>query len=91
LQSNRGVACGRAASSQDPDGICAAAGIEIALLLNTAYGEDPTGLQARLGAIAQALNSGDIAKAMIVAVHSRTPELTPEAARSLVAADGELA
>jgi hypothetical protein len=55
-----------------------------------AYGEDPTGLQSRLGAIAQALNSGDFSSAIIAAVHTRTPELSPEAALRLAKADGEL-
>jgi hypothetical protein len=36
-------------------------GSEIASLLKAAYGEDPTALQSRLGAIAQALNRGDFA------------------------------
>jgi hypothetical protein len=63
---------------------------EIASLLKAAYGDDPTGLQSRLGVIAQALNSGDIAKAMIAAVHTRTPELNPEAALRLAKADRAL-
>jgi hypothetical protein len=63
---------------------------EIASLLTAAYGDDLTGLQSRLGAIAQALNSGDIAKAIIAAVHTRTPELSPEAAPRLAKADREL-
>jgi hypothetical protein len=64
---------------------------EIGALLKAAYGEDPTGLQPRLGTIAQALNSGDFAKAIIVAVHTRTPELSSEAALRLAKADRELA
>jgi len=64
---------------------------EIALLLKTAYGKDPTGLQARLDAIAGALNSGDFAQAMIAAVHTRTPDLSPEAASRLAKADEALA
>lgn len=63
---------------------------EVASLLKAAYGDSPTGLQSRLGVIAQALNSGDIAKAMIAAVHTRTPELSPEAALRLAKADREL-
>jgi hypothetical protein len=46
------------------------------LLLKTAYGKDLPGLQSRLGAIAQALNSGDFALAMIASVHTRTSELS---------------
>jgi len=64
---------------------------EITSLLKAAYGEDPTGLQSRLGAIAQALNSGDFATAMIAAVHTRTPVLSPEAAARLANAEAELA
>jgi hypothetical protein len=63
---------------------------EIASLLKTAYGDGPMALQSRLGAIAQALNSGDFATAMIAAVHTQTPELSPEAALRLVNAEQEL-
>jgi hypothetical protein len=67
-------------------------GPEIASLIKAAYGAhgDQTRLQSRLGAIAQALNDGDFATAMIAAVHTRTPELSPEAALRLAKADGEL-
>jgi hypothetical protein len=44
----------------------------------------------RLGVIAQALNSGDFAEAMIAAVHTRTPELSSEAAARLANAEAEL-
>jgi hypothetical protein len=64
---------------------------EIALLLKTAYGDDPTGLQGRLSAIADALNRGDFVQAMIAAVHTRTPDLSPEAALRLAKADEVLA
>jgi hypothetical protein len=60
---------------------------EIATLLRTAYGEDHADLQSRLSAIAHALNGGDFARAMIVAVHSMTPELSPEVALQLAKAD----
>jgi hypothetical protein len=60
---------------------------EIASLLKAAYGEDPTGLQPRLGAIAQALNRGDFGFAAIAAVQTRTPELSREAAARLVNAE----
>jgi hypothetical protein len=63
---------------------------EIASLLKAAYGDDPTRLHSRLGAIAQALNGGDFATAMIAAVHTRTPELSSEAALRLAKADDEL-
>ena len=60
---------------------------EIAALLRAGYGEDSIRLQSRLGVIAQALNSGDFATAMIAAVHTRTPELSQEAALRLANAD----
>jgi hypothetical protein len=63
---------------------------EIAALLKAAYGENPPAVQSRLGVIAQALNSGNFATAMIAAVHTRTPELSPEAALRLTRANGEL-
>lgn len=63
---------------------------EVALLIKAAYGKDLPGLQSRLGAIAQALNSGDFALAMIAAVHTRTPELSHEAALRLANADEAL-
>jgi hypothetical protein len=63
---------------------------EIASLLKAAYGERPMPLQSRLGAIAQALNSGDFATAMIAAVHTQTPELSPEAALWLANAEQQL-
>jgi hypothetical protein len=65
---------------------------EIASLLRAAYGADgdPTRLRSRLGAIALALNSGDIALAAIAAVHTETPELSREAATRLTKTDEEL-
>ena len=63
---------------------------EVALLLKAAYGKDLPGLQSRLGAIAQALNSGDFALAMIAAVHTRAPELSQEAALRLANANEAL-
>jgi hypothetical protein len=63
---------------------------EITSLLKAAYGDDSTGLQSRLDVIAQALNRGDFAAAMIAAVHTRTPELSPEAAMRLAKAEQEL-
>jgi hypothetical protein len=63
---------------------------EITSLLRAAYGEDPTCLQSRLGAIAQALNKDDFTSAIIAAVHTRTPELSPAAALRLAKADEEL-
>jgi hypothetical protein len=63
---------------------------EIAALLKAAYGNDAIQLQSSLGVIAQALNSGDFARAMIAAVHTRTPELSREAAIQLANAEQEL-
>jgi hypothetical protein len=63
---------------------------EIAALLKAAYGQDSSALESRLGAIAQALNGGDFAMAMIAAVHTRTPELSPEAAARLAKVEQEL-
>jgi hypothetical protein len=65
-------------------------GSEIASLLEAAYGEESFGLQSRLGVIAQALNNGDFATAMIAALHTRTRELSPEAAARLAHAEEEL-
>jgi hypothetical protein len=63
---------------------------EIASLLKAAYGERPMPLQSRLGAIVTALNSGDFTTAMIFAVHTRTQELSPEAALRLANAEQQL-
>lgn len=63
---------------------------EITSLFKAAYGENPTALQARLDAIAQALNRGDFATAMIAAVHTETPELSAETATRLRQIDDEL-
>jgi hypothetical protein len=63
---------------------------EIASLLKAAYGDGLMVLPSRLGAIAQALNSGDFATAMIAAVHTETPELSAEAAIRLANAEQEL-
>lgn len=56
-----------------------------------AYGADPTRLRSGLGAIARALDSGDLARAAIAAVQTRTPELSKEAAARLSDAANELA
>jgi hypothetical protein len=63
---------------------------EIASLLKTAYGDRPMALPSRLDVIAQALNRGDFASAMIAAVHTQTPDLTAEAAARLAQSDREL-
>jgi hypothetical protein len=65
---------------------------EIATLLKAAYGADgdPNRLHSRLGAIAEALNSGDFALAAIAAVHTRTLELSPAAAIRLANAEQKL-
>jgi hypothetical protein len=63
---------------------------EIACLLKAAYGEKALALRSRLSAIARALNSGDVTIAMIAAVQTETPELSPDAAARLAQADREL-
>jgi hypothetical protein len=90
LQSRRRVAWRRAAPSSDASGFVSRPTSEIASLLKAAYGEDPTGLQSRLGTIAQALNRRDFAFAAIAAVQTRTPELSAAAAARLASADKEL-
>jgi hypothetical protein len=65
---------------------------EIVSLLKAAYGAqvEPRRLQSSLGAIAEALNGGDIARAGIAAVLTRTPELSEGAAQRLTRAEEEL-
>jgi hypothetical protein len=63
---------------------------EIASLIKAAYGADPTRLQSSLDVIAQALNGEDLARAMIAAVLTRTPELSWEAAARLANAEEKL-
>ncbi len=65
---------------------------EVAELIKTAYGEEaPARLRASLGAIAEALNRGEVARAAIIAVMTRTPELNGEAAARLAKTNEELA
>jgi hypothetical protein len=63
---------------------------EIASLIRAAFGADgdPTRLESSLGVIARALNGGDLARAGIAAVLTRTPELSREGAARLAKADG---
>lgn len=58
---------------------------EVASLIKAAYGlhDEPPRLHSRLAAIAEALNRGDLARASIAAVLTRTPELSWEAAARL--------
>ncbi len=65
---------------------------EIACLIQAADGADgdPTRLESSLGVIARALNGGELARAGIAAVLTRTPELSEAAAR-LAKANGALA
>jgi hypothetical protein len=63
---------------------------EIAGLMKAAYGADPTELRSSLGAIAQALNRGKLARATIAALQTRTPELSFEAAARLARAEQKL-
>ena len=62
---------------------------EIASLVKAAYGaaDEPTRLHSRLSAIAEALNRGDITRASIAAVLTRTPELSWKAAARLASVD----
>src|SRR5262249_3596817 len=62
-------------------------------LIKAAYGADsvPSRLQASLQPIADALNRGDLARATMLAVLSRTPELSHEAAAKLARAEQGLA
>ena len=66
--------------------------MEIGSLLKAAYGADGDAnlLESSLQAIARALNGGDLARAAITAVLTRTPELSVEAARRLAAANDNL-
>ena len=66
---------------------------EIASLIKAAYGADgaPTRLESGLDVIARALNEGDLARAAIAAVQTRTRELSAEAAARLAKADAVLA
>jgi hypothetical protein len=65
---------------------------EIGLLMRAAYGADggANRLETSLQAIARALNGGELARAAIAAVLTRTPELSPDAARRLAAANDDL-
>jgi hypothetical protein len=65
---------------------------EIVFLIKAAYGAevDQTQLQPSLGIIAQALNSGDLVRATMAAVLTRTPELSFAAAARLARAEEEL-
>ena len=63
---------------------------EVAALLDAAYGADPTRLLPSLDLIAEALNRGELARAMIAAVMTRTPELSREAAARVAKADARL-
>jgi hypothetical protein len=60
--------------------------------MKAAYGGDgdATRLQSSLQAIVRALNGGELARAVIAAVLTRTPELSPDAARRLAAANDNL-
>ena len=67
-------------------------GAEIASLMKAAYGGygDATRLQSSLQAIVRALNGGELARAAIAAVLTRTPELSADAARRLAAVNDDL-
>jgi hypothetical protein len=61
--------------------------------MEAAYGPqgDPTRFQASLDVIAQALNSGDLPRALVAAIRLRAPELSREAAERLGKVDEQLA
>lgn len=65
---------------------------EVASLLKTAFGADAdtTRLESSLPTIARALNGGELARAAIAAVLTRTPELSREAAWRLAAVNDNL-
>jgi CDI toxin restriction endonuclease-like domain len=62
---------------------------EIASLIEAAYGaeDEPAWLHSSLGMIAEALNRGDLVRASIAAVLTRSPELSWEAAARLANVD----
>jgi hypothetical protein len=64
----------------------------IGLLIKAAYGAEDalTGLQSSLRVVADALNRGDLARATMAAVLSRTPELSRQAAVRLARAEKRL-
>ncbi len=65
---------------------------EIGALLEEAYGQpvDPANVSPGLDVIAQALNRGDLGRAMIAAVHLRLPELSWDGAARIAKAHGGL-
>ena len=66
---------------------------EIVALMKGAYGPDidAAGLSPRLGVIAQALNRGDLGRAMIAALHLRLPMLSEDGAAGIAHANDALA
>ena len=66
---------------------------EIVALMKGAYGPDidTTGLSPRLGVIAEALNRGDLGRAMIAALHLRLPVLNEDGAIGIAHANDALA
>ena|SRR5260221_8094464 len=62
---------------------------EVRHLVKSAYGADidATAVTRGLGAVARALNEGELGRAMIAAVHLRLPELDWESAARLAQAD----
>jgi hypothetical protein len=65
---------------------------ELAALMKSAYGHDidPTRPYPGLDVIAQALNQGDIGRAMVAAVHLRLPDLNAKGAAQIARADEAL-
>jgi hypothetical protein len=65
---------------------------EIGVLMKGAFGRDvdPADCLPRLGVIAEALNRGDLGRAMVAALHLRLPELDWEGAARIARADQAL-
>jgi hypothetical protein len=65
---------------------------ELAVLIKSAYGHDvdPTRPYPGLDVIAQALNKGDIGRAMVAAIHLRLPDLNEEGAAQIACAEEAL-
>src|SRR5262249_54504912 len=63
---------------------------DLALLIEAAYGPDPTRLRSSLGIIAGALNAGNLTRATMAAALTRTPKLSWDEAVRLANAEERL-
>lgn len=76
---------------QDAHGLAPRPAEEVAALLRVAYGEyAPVVPASGLRTVAEAQNQGELAKAMIAAVHLRLPELDADSAVRVILADDTL-